>query len=267
MLFRSHSSNLTFREVWINTTLPVAEQWHEYGASLADISGRSAADWLSVKFDTIAPIMILSHIPRITNESILLISVQTESDAVFRHNGEIIPINETGFVEYTVSLEESEIEFLGTDLTDEPSHIYYATGNNSFSLSVTDPSGNRDENSWKVVLDSTIPDIQNVNLISLQPEHEYLDQSWLDIPLNLTVFITEVILSDDVKSMCITIEGEDFESIEQCLEYTVFPYVMESGGADESTSTHPELRWWNLTDIPDASYNMVVALVDWPGTS
>jgi subtilisin family serine protease len=263
----NHSSNLTFREVWINATLPAAEQWHEYGASLADISGRSAADWLSVKFDTIAPIMILSHIPWITNESILLISVQTESDAVFRHNGEIIPINETGFVEYTVFLEESEIEFLGTDLADEPSHIYYATGENSFSLSVTDPSGNRHENSWRVVLDSTIPDIQNVNLISLQPEHEYLDQSWLDIPLNLTVFITEVILSDDVKSMCITIEGEDFESIEQCLEYTVFPYVMESGGVDESTSTHPEDRWWNLTDIPDDSYNMVVELVDWAGNS
>ena len=38
--FGNHTSNLTFREVWINTTLPTTEQWHDYVADIADLSGR-----------------------------------------------------------------------------------------------------------------------------------------------------------------------------------------------------------------------------------
>ena len=264
----NHSSNLTFREVWVNSTLPAAEQWHEYQANIADLSGRSAADWLSVKFDTTAPTMIISHIPQITNESELLISVQTESDAVFRHSGDIVAINGTGFVEYIVYLEESEIEFIGADSIDEPSHIYYATGNNSFSLSVTDPSGNLHENSWQVVLDSTLPDIQKVNVISTQPEYEYLNQSWTEVPLNLTAFITEVILSPDVKSTCISIEGDQIETIEQCREYSVFPYVFNSEEIGQpSPVTHIEDPFWDLTEVPDDSYRIVLEVVDWAGNS
>jgi hypothetical protein len=212
--------------------------------------------------------MIISHIPQITNESELLISVQTESDAVFRHNGDIVSINGTGFVEYIVYLEESEIEFIGADSIDEPSHVYYATGNNSFSLSVTDPSGNLHENSWQVVLDSTLPDIQKVNVISTQPEYEYLNQSWTDLPLNLTAFITEVILSSDVKSTCISIEGDEIESIEQCREYFVFPYVFNSEEIGQSSPvTHIEDPFWDLTEVPDDSYRIVLEVIDWAGNS
>ena len=43
----NHNTNLTFREIWINATLPATEQWHDYVASIEDISGRQALDSVS----------------------------------------------------------------------------------------------------------------------------------------------------------------------------------------------------------------------------
>ena len=38
--------NVSFREVWVNATLPTVEQWHDYRAVLTDISNNSAEAYL-----------------------------------------------------------------------------------------------------------------------------------------------------------------------------------------------------------------------------
>ena len=98
----NHTSNLTFREVWINTTLPTTEQWHDYVADIADLSGRhSNPIGFRVKFDTTAPILLISDIPLITMMKHFSISIQTEWDAEFRHNGEVVETSPTGKCDHT----------------------------------------------------------------------------------------------------------------------------------------------------------------------
>ena len=74
----------------------------------SDMSGRTANDWLSIKFDSTAPIMVVSNIPVITDDEILVVEIQTEWDAEFRHNGEVVETSPTGNATIQINLDESQ---------------------------------------------------------------------------------------------------------------------------------------------------------------
>ena len=179
----NHSTNLTFREIWINATLPATEQWHDYVANIADISGRQELDWLSVKYDTTAPILLVSDIPVITSESLLDISILTEWDAELSYNGQILETNSSGGSNLIINLDESQ-ELNWNNPSMIPKSGYLVNGNNTFSFSVSDPAGNQFNRSFEVVLDSTKPEIFSSVFSSENSMHLFDNWSWSGPTLN-----------------------------------------------------------------------------------
>ncbi|MDE0954149.1 MAG: hypothetical protein OR994_05695, partial [Candidatus Poseidoniales archaeon] len=102
--------NITFRELWINSTVPATEQWHDYGANVTDRSGLSAEAWLSVNYDITAPPLFIYGIPEITKDPYVNLIIQTEPGVTVFQDGTIIPnFDNYGFANWTVGLIPSEI--------------------------------------------------------------------------------------------------------------------------------------------------------------
>jgi len=256
------TSNLTFREVWINTTLLETEQWHEYSASLTDLSGRTAADWLSVKFDTTDPIMVVSNIPVITTEELLQVSIQTEHDATLKHNGQIIQINSTGFASLQIKLEESqELTWLNPGSFRRSG--YLIGGNNTFNLSVSDPAGNIHTRSFEVVLDSTAPEIYSTRLDTYDPDYNFFNLSWSGPALNITNSYLFFERTPDWQSICITMISSQGEEIQEECRFANMMEVKSYSMGFASSSNSYDALFLDLENVSDAHYSLVVDLVDW----
>ncbi len=258
----NHDTNLTFREIWINATLPATEQWHDYVASIADISGRQALDWLSVKYDTIAPILLVSDIPLITSESLLEIAIQTEWDAELSYNGQNLETNSSGVTNLIINLEESE-ELNWNNPSMMPKSGYLVNGNNTFSFSVSDPAGNEFNRSFEVVLDSTKPEIFSSVLSSENSIPPFDNWSWSGPTLNVTNSALSFEVTPDIQSICIHLisNTNDFV-IENCkVDSTLLVTQQHLGNAFNTEFYTPFLL--DLDNISDGGYHLDVELVDW----
>ena len=87
--------NVSFREVWVNATLPLVEKWHDYRADLTDRSNNSDEAYLSVSYDATAPLVSISNIPWITNQATMVYTLQTEPGASARHGDTEIELDES----------------------------------------------------------------------------------------------------------------------------------------------------------------------------
>ena len=258
----NHSTNLTFREIWINTTLPSTEQWHDYVANIADISGRQALDWLSVKYDTTAPILLVSDIPVITSESLLEISIQTEWDAELSYNGQILETNSSGESNLIINLDESqELKWRNPAMASKSG--YLVNGNNTFSFSVSDPAGNQFNRSFEVVLDSTKPEIFSSVFSSENSMHLFDNWSWSGPTLNVTNSALSFEVTPDIQSICIDLisNTNDFV-IENCkVDSSLLVTQQHLGFPSNSEFYTPFLL--DLNNISDGGYHLEVELVDW----
>ena len=262
----NHTSNLTFREVWINTTLPANEQWHDYVADIADLSGRQSSDWLSVKFDTTAPILLVSDIPLITTEARLEVIIQTEWDAELIFNGQIIETNSSGLSNIIINLDESQ-ELNWNNPFMMPKSGYLVNGNNTFSFSVLDPAGNQFNRSFEVVLDSTKPEIFSSVFSSENSVHLFDNWSWSGPTLNVSNSALSFEVTPDIQSICIDlISNVDELVIENCkFDPSLLVTQQHLGNAFSTEFYTPFLL--NLENLSDGGYHIVVELVDWANNS
>jgi len=258
----NHSTNLTFREIWINATLPATEQWHDYVANIADISGRQALDWLSVKYDTTAPILLVSDIPVITSDSLLEISIQTEWDAELSYNGQILETNSSGESNLIINLDESqELKWRNPAMASKSG--YLVNGNNTFSLSVSDPAGNQFNRSFEVVLDSTKPEIFSSIFSSENSMHLFDNWSWSGPTLNVTNSALSFEVTPDIQSICIDLisNTNDFV-IENCKVDPSLLVTQQHLGIPSNTEFYTPFLL-DLDNISDGGYHLEVELVDW----
>jgi len=263
----NRTSNLTFREVWINSTLPATEKWYDYTANIADISGRQASDWLSVKFDTTAPILIVSDIPVITNEAILEVSIQTEWDAELIYNGQVLETNSSGFSNLLINLDESQ-ELNWNNPFMNPKSGYLVGGNNTFSFSVEDPAGNEFNRSFEVVLDSTKPEIFSSMFSSEDPEQFFENWSWSGPTLNVTNSSLSFEVTPDIQSICIDlISFSSFEFvIEECKFGSSIVVTQQNLGTAFNTELYRPFLL-ELGNLSDGEYHFDVELIDWANNS
>ncbi len=268
--FRDPSyENRVFREIWVNTTLPENEQWYEYQASLSDMSGRNSNDWLSVKFDTTAPNMVVSNIPVITNDEILVVEIQTEWDAELRHNGEVIETSSTGNASIQINLDESqELNWLYPPNSSfmMPKSGYLVGGNNTFFFSVEDPAGNTFNRSFEVVLDTSKPEIISSYLSSENLENSFENWSWSGPTLNVTDSLLSFEVTPDIRSICLDLKSSSDEFvIEKCnFESSIF-VTQQNQGATFTTHNEPFLL--ELGNLSDGEYYFEIELIDWANNS
>jgi len=264
----NHSSNLTFRELWVNSTLPSDEKWHNYSATISDNSGRNSTDWLSVKYDTISPILLISHIPSITNQNILQIDIQTEFDATLKLNDAIIETDANGSAEIVINLEESEAIWLNPTMASIYSK-YVVNGNNSFSISVFDPAGNEYNESFDVILDSTAPSIDSIFFDTYNPSHNFLNWSWVGTSLNITEAFGFFSRTADWQTMCVSfIDSNANNDLEMCQNEEDFPGFIfgQPIFINNEYNTHQPMMI-DFANLTDDDYQMVVQISDWVGNS
>ena len=289
--FLEGNDSRVFREVWVNTSLPENEQWYEYHAGLSDKSGRTANDWLSIKFDTTAPIMIVSNISEITDVEILVVEIQTEWDAELRYNGEVIETSSTGNASIQINLDESqELNWLYPPNSSfkGPKSGYLVQGNNTFSISVQDPAGNAFNRSFEVVLDTTKPEIISSYLSSgyfvniyenwswsgptyWNSENIYENWSWSGPTLNVTDSLLHFEVTPDIQSICVDLISSSFEFvIEKCKFESSFFVTQENRGTT-FTSHYSEIFnqpfFLELGNLTDGEYYFEIELIDWANNS
>ena len=257
----NQTTNLTFREIWINSTLPATEQWHDYEANIADLSGRQASDWLSVKFDITAPILLVSDIPIITSEDILEVSIQTEWDAQLSYNGQMISTNSMGESNLQIKLQESDE--LNWHNPNSSTSGYLVGGNNTFSFRVEDPAGNSFSRSFEVVLDTTAPEIFSSQFVSENPQQIFDNWSWSGPSLNVTDSQLSFEVTPDIQSMCLALISNTNEYvIENCKFGTSLNTAQQNLGDSFVTEIYSPFIL-DLENIPDGGYYFEVELVDW----
>ena len=230
------------------------------------MSGRTANDWLSIKFDTTAPIMVVSNIPVITDDEILVVEIQTEWDAEFRHNGEVVETSPTGNATIQINLDESQ-ELNWNNPFMNPKSGYLVGGNNTFSFSVEDPAGNQFNRSFEIVLDSTKPEIFSSTFSSENSVHLFDNWSWSGPTLNVTNSALSFEVTPDIQSICIDlITNTDDFVIENCkFDSSLLVTQQHLGNAFNTEFYTPFLL--ELENISDGGYHLEVELVDWANNS
>ena len=259
--------NITFREVWINSTVPATEQWHNYGANVTDRSGLSAEAWLSVNYDITAPPLFIYGIPEITKNPYVNLIIQTEPGVTVFQDGTIIPnFDNYGFANWTVGLIPSEI---GVDYSSDGStnDYYLIPEENEFTITSVDAAGNSISSSHMVIFDAEIPlldsfyiDDQNGHRNTINDMYSVLNMSTSNFGLNMSV---------DVKDWCLKISIEPpnpSEGLEVCESNIMMPDILVTDEVivDKTKTTEVQV---NLSNISDGNYMVILDFVDWAGNS
>ena len=250
--------NVSFREVWINATLPEIEQWHRYTASVTDLSNYSSNTHLSVSYDITAPILMLSEIPHITNQENLTYSIYSEPGASITHSGTPVILDENGYAEYTIQLTEAEPR------QNQDSTFYYVGGSSAFELVVSDAAGNSFSRELSVIYDPTSPSAQFVDITD-QAGYHY-DLAALTNPVNLTEGVLSAIIPVDVQEWCFQILSvHTLHEINECVESENMPQAISQDNPGQSFK--PAQYNINTTGIPDGEYLISLELIDWAENS
>ena len=268
----NHSSNLTFREIWLNTTLPATEQWHEYQANLADLSGRTAADHLSVNFDITNPPLILQGIPQYTQEKMLNYTIISEPFLIVYHENSTTQLDENGVGYHTVELTQLGVGQPGW--SDFNPH-YFGWGNNTFTVSVSDFAGNSVSQFVRVIYDNVSSYIR-LNSFGHSEQHPMgwfddtnIPESDREIGVNLTRAHAYFGTQGDLRDWCYSIIDTESASIafQRCGSEPYPPSNQAPGDVMDAPCCPdgdygPDLGF-NLSSVPDGAYQMVFNMTDW----
>ena len=246
--------NVTFREAWVNATLPAIEQWHDYRATLTDISNNSAEAYLSVAYDVTAPTLSLSNIPWITNQQNLTYTIQTEPGASLSHSGNEVELDENGHAVLTIQLTEAEIR------SNANSTFFYVHGNSVFDVAVSDAAGNSFTREFTVVYD---PDAPNADLLDISDQAGFhYTPAQISTPVNMSEGLLTVSIPVDIRDWCLRITALNSpHEIEQCESDQLIPQtVLEDEPGQTSTVTQYQV---DTTELPDGDYLISLEMTDW----
>ena len=246
--------NVTFREAWVNATLPAIEQWHDYRATLTDISNNSAEAYLSVAYDVTAPTLSLSNIPWITNQQNLTYTIQTEPGASLSHSGNEVELDENGYAVLTIQLTEAEIR------SNANSTFFYVHGNSVFDVAVSDAAGNSFTREFTVVYD---PDAPNADLLDISDQAGFhYTPAQISTPVNMSEGLLTVSIPVDIRDWCLRITALNSpHEIEQCESDQLIPQtVLEDEPGQTSTVTQYQV---DTTELPDGDYLISLEMTDW----
>ena len=262
--------NITLREIWINSSLPQIEQWHDYVLSVTDHSGFSTQAFLSLSFDRTAPDVMISQIPEITSNQVMTYRIWTEPSAIFTHSGSLVELDEEGFAEHSFLLQDAEVGF--DDSTGVP--YYFVEGTSIFEVSVSDAAGNTVSRQFQVVYDPEPPGDVKFETLYDQEGNPY-QSSHLVEPVNLTNGNLVLKIPSDTMDWCLSIDSvsDDYSTLE-CGSMVSRPAVFntstghpepdEKGGAQEKFTISLPLE---TTGLPDGEYGINLELMDWTNNS
>ena len=262
--------NITLREIWINSSLPQIEQWHDYVLSVTDHSGFSTQAFLSLSFDRTAPDVMISQIPEITSNQVMTYRIWTEPSAIFTHSGSLVELDEEGFAEHSFLLQDAEVGF--DDSTGVP--YYFVEGTSIFEVSVSDAAGNTVSRQFQVVYDPEPPGDVKFETLYDQEGNPY-QSSHLVEPVNLTNGNLVLKIPSDTMDWCLSIDSvsNDYSTLE-CGSMVSRPAVFntstghpepdEKGGAQEKFTISLPLE---TTGLPDGEYGINLELMDWTNNS
>ena len=259
--------NISFREVWINSTIPESEQWHDYGANITDRSGLFNQSWLSVNYDITSPPLFIFGIPEITKEPYVNLVIQTEPGSnVYQDGYPISGFDEYGFVNWTVGLIPSEI---GIEYaTDGSSNDYYLIPEeNYFSITSVDAAGNSVSSSHMVIFDNQIPELDSL-YIEDQNGFSYATTDFYSV-LNITSSTFGLNMSVDVKEWCLNITKVSSmigEGIEICTSNDKMPEILVTNLSGLENTRNIPIQI-NLNNVSDGDYSININLIDWAGNS
>ena len=259
--------NISFREVWVNSSIHSSEQWHDYGVNLTDRSGLFAESWLSVNYDITSPPLFIYGVPEITNEPYVNLIIQTELGAsVFQDSSRISDFDNYGFTNWTVGLIPSQI---GIDYSSDSgaSEHYLIPEENEFTITSTDAAGNSISSSHMVIFDPQVPKLESF-YIDDQNGHRNTINDMSNV-LNITNSIFGLNMSIDVKEWCLNISMEfsnPLDDLDICGSNTEMPtiFVTDNTTLDQTKNTEIEV---NLSHISDGNYIVTLELIDWADNS
>ena len=259
--------NISFREVWVNSSIHSSEQWHDYGVNLTDRSGLFAESWLSVNYDITSPPLFIYGVPEITNEPYVNLIIQTELGAsVFQDSSRISDFDNYGFTNWTVGLIPSQI---GIDYSSDSgaSEHYLIPEENEFTITSTDAAGNSISSSHMVIFDPQVPKLESF-YIDDQNGHRNTINDMSNV-LNITNSIFGLNMSIDVKEWCLNISMEfsnPLDDLDICGSNTEMPtiFVTDNSTLDQTKNAEIEV---NLSHIADGNYIVTLELIDWADNS
>ena len=259
--------NISFREVWINSSLPSSEQWHDYGVNITDRAGLFDESWLSVNYDITTPPLFIYGVPEITNKPYVNLIIQTEPEAiVFQDDSRILNFDEYGFANWTVSLISSQI---GLDYSsDGISNAYYLVPeDNEFTITSIDAAGNSISSSHMVIFDSEIPILESF-YIDDQNSYRNTFNDMYNV-LNITDSTFGLNMSVDVKEWCLNISSEfsnSLDNLNKCGSSTEMPPIVVTDNLTFNKTKTTEVGM-NLSNISDGNYIVTLELRDWADNS
>ena len=259
--------NISFREIWINSTILESEQWHDYGVNVTDKAGLFYQSWLSVNYDVTAPPLFIYGVPEITNQPYVNLVIQTEPGSIVTQDGSIISgFDEYGFVNWTVGLIPSEI---GIDSSiDGISNDYYLIPEeNYFSITSVDTAGNSISRDYMVIYDNEIPELESLH-IDDQNGFRYQASDFYSV-LNITSSTFALNMSIDVKKWCLNITKESSiitEEIDYCVLNDEMPEILVTNLTSLVNTRNIPVQV-DLANISDGDYLVEVYLIDWANNS
>ena len=255
--------NISFREVWINSSLPPTEQWHDYGVNITDRAGLFDESWLSVNYDITTPPLFIYGVPEITNKPYVNLIIQTEPEAiVFQDESRILNFDNYGFANWTVSLISSQI---GIDYSSDgvANEYYLVPEDNEFTITSIDAAGNSISSSHMVIFDSEIPILESF-YIDDQNDHRNTFNDMYNV-LNITGSTFGLNMSVDVKEWCLNISSEfsnSLDNLNKCGSSTEMPPIVVTDNLTFNTIKTTEVEM-NLSNISDGNYIVTLELRDW----
>jgi len=266
----SNFTNVSFREVWINSSIPEIEQWHDYRATISDHYGNFAEAYLSVSYDVSAPELFITSIPWITTNKNPIIDITTEPNAILHINEELVELNQNGSAQFTLNLSTSQNGHYPSSEGNLP--FYYLDEENIFSINSTDISGNSKIRDFQVVFDPNTPEF-NLTKIVDQAGYEY-EISNTNTPVNITNGQVWLNMATDVKQWCLTLESIDSSGyFQECNNIDLLPELFNYStgypieGNSQYISHYDTIIQMNIPELPNGNYDMSVEVIDWANNS
>jgi len=259
--------NISFREIWINSTIPESEQWHNYGVNVTDRAGLSNQSWLSVNYDITSPPLLIYGVPEITRNPFISLVIQTEpGSSVYQDDFPITGFDDYGFVNWTVGLIPSDT---GVDYSPDgtPINYYLVPEENYFSITSTDAAGNSVSSSHMVIYDNQNPQLKSL-FVNDQNGFRY-ERNDLYSVLNITNSIFFLNVSIDVKDLCLNFSKTDSiinESADVCVSNENIPELLVTNLSGLENTLDIPINV-DLQNISDGNYLIDVYLIDWAGNS
>jgi len=259
------------RHLWVNSTLPEVEGWHDYVAHVTDYSGMSSESFLTVAFDSTPPSLAIHDVPWISSSPTVQISIQTEPGASIIVDDQWVSVDANGSAMHEVQLSPSQLGF-HESLVD-PYPFFYLGDDNYFEVTSTDMAGNQNTASFQIVHDPSPPDEVSISSIVDNFGHSF-DIVSSDNPLNISSGNLILRVPADFSEVCMSLSSSNWESPDQnCISSENPPLVLNSttGTPSGSNTDYPEFSYAEIfldfSFLDDGEYDFSLTVSDWSGNS